>query len=217
MRDDEEHRRSQGEEGGFDRRAPDGRTENPSGEFPWAAEPGRAPTYDPQHSFSAGPPPAFGAGRPVTGWVTLGTGQQVELADPIARLGAKVIDWLMFWVVTLAVILPTAFAFRGSGPRIIVLLFLMFALLGLIYDPVLIATRGQTVGKMATKIRVARADNGDLPGWGKSIGRWAIPGVLSFIPLVGFILALLCYASLTWDGSRQGWHDKAAGTVVVKA
>ena len=39
---------------------------------------------------------------------------------------------------------------------------------------------------------------------------------LNIIPFVGWILALLCYVSLTWDKVRQGWHDKAAATLVVK-
>ncbi|HUF48620.1 MAG TPA: RDD family protein [Vicinamibacterales bacterium] len=60
------------------------------------------------------------------------------------------------------------------------------------YEVTLTALKGQTVGKMAMGIRIARADNGDLPGWGKAIMRWALP-----------------------DDRRQGWHDKAAATIVL--
>ena len=35
---------------------------------------------------------AVGWGRPSTGWFTLGTGEDLELAEPGARLRAKVID-----------------------------------------------------------------------------------------------------------------------------
>ena len=80
----------------------------------------------------------------------------------------------------------------------------------------MIALKGQTLGKMATSIKVVRADNGLVPGWGKSIGRWIIPAALGFIPFVGWILALLVYLSLTWDKARQGWHDKAVKTLVIK-
>ena len=173
---------------------------------------------------SAGARPAFGWGRPSPGWVTLGTGEQLELADPAARLGAKVIDLVIFVgviVVGVIVVLLALIAGNwGVGIGIVegvMLATMMFGLVSLLYDPVLIAIRGQTVGKMVKRIRVVRADNGELPSWGKSFGRWAVPGVLKFIPVVGFFLALICYASLTWDASRQGWHDKAAGTVVVKA
>ena len=194
---------------------PEDHAANPTGEFPWGAGRSGSQMYS-RPQDSSYPPPQYGVGQPVTGWVTLGTGQQVELASPGARLGAKLIDWALFWLVTLAVILPIGLAGGSSGLGLVVLLFLMFGLMHLLYDPIMIAVSGQTVGKMATRIKVTRADNGDLPGWGKSIGRWVIPGVLYFIPVLGYILAILCYTSLTWDTSRQGWHDKAAGTVVIK-
>ena len=167
----------------------------------------RQAASDPRNPDSGAQPVAGSA--PVTGWVTLGTGKQLELADPVARLVARVIDWLLFWAIAFVVILFLAIR-RGSPSSVgtIIVLFLMVAFVGLLYEPILIALRGQTVGKMAMKIRVARADNGSLPGWGKSIGRWAIPGLLVFIPFVGWLLALLCYISLTWDRSRQGWHDR---------
>ncbi len=90
-------------------------------------------------------------------------------------------------------------------------------LISLIYEPALIATRGQTLGKMMVGIKVVRAEDGGLPGWGKAIGRWVLPGVLSLVPFVGWILQLLAYISLLWDDRRQGWHDKMATTVVVDA
>ena len=93
---------------------------------------------------------------------------------------------------------------------------LLFAAVGVAYEVTMIALKGQTLGKMATSIKVVRADNGLLPGWGKSIGRWIIPIILLFVPLLGWVLFLLVYVSLTWDKVRQGWHDKAAGTLVVK-
>ena len=79
----------------------------------------------------------------------------------------------------------------------------------------MIAVRGQTVGKMLTGVRVIRADNGDVPGWGKSIGRWLVLTLPSQIPAVGWIVTRLVYLSPTWDDRRQGWHDKAVATVVV--
>ncbi len=96
-----------------------------------------------------------------------------------------------------------------------------------IYEIAMTAMKGQTLGKMATRTAVVRAgdlyqaDWGRPPSWRSSLFRWGLPTVLSlipglFIPWVGEILALLCYLSLTWDRDRQGWHDKAAGTLVVK-
>ncbi len=167
---------------------------------------------------------AVGWGRPSTGWFILGTGEELELAEPAARLRAKVIDgMILVGVIVMGIILVLLSAAAGEwGVGIgivegVLLSSVIFGLVSLLYDPVMIATRGQTIGKMVTRIRVVRADNGELPSWGRSFGRWAVPGALVVIPGVGFVLALICYASLAWDASRRGWHDKAAGTVVVKA
>lgn len=178
------------------------------------------------------PPPAPGGQaylnpQAMTGWANLGTGGTVELASPGARLGARILDVV---IVGLALIIPAALGVGtalGGGSNsddasafavgALVVSVLLAAAIGLLYEVTMIATRGQTLGKMATSIKVVRADNGLVPGWGKSIGRWILPALLPIIPLVGWILSLLVYISLLWDRARQGWHDKAAGTLVVKA
>ncbi len=88
--------------------------------------------------------------------------------------------------------------------------------IGVAYEVVLIAVRGQTLGKMLVSIKVIRADFGGVPGAGKSVIRWIIPVAASWVPFIGFLVSLLVYISLLWDSNRQGWHDKAAGTLVVK-
>jgi len=67
---------------------------------------------------------------------------------------------------------------------------------------------------MATRIKVVRADNGDLPGWGPATVRWAIPAV-GYMLLI--LPGLLVHASLLWDDRRQGWHDKSVRTLVVRS
>lgn len=180
----------------------------------------------PERPYSPPPPPqpqAYAA-QAMTGWATLGTGQQVELASPGARFGARVVDFVLMLVFAIVI----AFGFLGGlsgvddgGDAVIaagslVLLPFVFGAVGIIYEVALIATKGQTLGKMAANVKVIRADNGEVVGWGKSIGRWIIPAVLGVIPFFGLLLSLLVYVSLTWDQARQGWHDKAAGTLVIK-
>jgi uncharacterized RDD family membrane protein YckC len=92
---------------------------------------------------------------------------------------------------------------------------LTMAIIAITYEVTLVALKGQTVGKMVVGIRVARADNGGLPGWGPAAIRWALPSILAFIPMIGWLACLLVYLSFLWDDRRQGWHDKAAATVVV--
>lgn len=194
----------------------------PSG-HEWDPPPGQE--WDPP-----APPPSDMAPTAMSGWATLGTGERVELASPGRRFGARVIDFVIILVILLALMfvgVGVAFGLTSgdsaaaddSGAALIVI-FVISAVIALVltllYEVTLIAVKGRTLGKMATGIKVVRADSGSVPGWGKSIGRWIIPGALTVIPYAGWILSLLVYVSLLWDKTRQGWHDKAAGTVVIR-
>lgn len=190
------------------------------------------PPPPPPGPGSPPPPPSQGSygSSGTTGWAITGTGQQLQLASAGARLGARIIDFVIMGVVAVVLIIIGLLALFGVSSEdtltddeesTIGFAFLfgtwaVIALIGLLYEVVMIATRGQTLGKMMTSVKVVRADNGLAPGWGKSIGRWIIPLVLGFIPAVGPFLSLLVYLSLLWDSARQGWHDKAAGTFVIK-
>lgn len=187
--------------------------------------PTQPPEPEPERPYSPPPPPQpqAHAAQAATGWATLGNGQQVELASPGARLGARVVDAVLMFAFVIFIFLVFLGGLgsandRGDAGIALggVLLFpFVFALVGAIYEVVLIATKGQTVGKMAANVKVIRADNGGTVGAGKSIGRWIVPAVLGVIPFFGLLLSLLVYVSLTWDRARQGWHDKAAGTIVI--
>ena len=183
--------------------------------------------------WSSQPPPQPGppsqAPEPARGLATLGTGGTVELARPASRLVARILDGIIVGAVYLIFLLLVGFFtafdmgdFLRGEEDIAIGVSLAPLAIGLLYEVALIAARGQTLGKMALKVKVVRADNGLVPGWGKSAGRWlvpAIPGLVGwFIPSISFIglLSLLVYVSLTWDKVRQGWHDKAAGTLVIK-
>ena len=147
------------------------------------------------------PPPGLpgSGGAPAPGYVTLDTGESVELATPGLRLGAKLIDVL--------IVLVGGFLINLFLPIV------GFVAAGAAYEIAFVALKGQTLGKMATAVKIVRADNGLIPGWGIAAGRWAIQ-------LVAYLLAivpgLLLHASVAWDDSRQGWHDKVVKTFVVK-
>ena len=186
----------------------------------WSSQPPPPPGPAPQSSQSA------------KGWATLGTGEGVELAGAGSRLGARIIDSIILTIVSFILVAAGVLALVGldiedadtedelaEGSGVFLGIVLAVFAIGLLYEVALIATRGQTLGKMATRIRVVRADNGLVPGWGKSFGRWLVPAVFGiagiYIPFVGLI-ALLVYLWILWDRVRQGLHDKAAGTLVVK-
>lgn len=91
----------------------------------------------------------------------------------------------------------------------------ILAVVGLLYEWLMTGLVGGTLGKLAVGIRVVKADTGQKPGLGASFIRW-------IIPLVGGIACgigqLLVYLSPFWDksGRQQGWHDKAASTMVIQ-
>lgn len=68
----------------------------------------------------------------------------------------------------------------------------------------LTAVRGQTFGKMLLHMRVVRVADGRIPGWWRSLVRFAAS------------LAPLAYLPILYDSQRRGWHDRRAGTIVVK-
>lgn len=168
------------------------------------------------------PPPTEAAGDPADAsnrkTVTV-AGIQRSLASPLSRLGARLIDTVIYVIVVViaAIVLVVGFDVDSddSGVAFVLAITGLGALVGILYEITLVATRGQTLGKMATGIVVIRSDSGSLPGWGKATGRWALPAVLGFIPIIGGLVALVCYLSLTWGRNHQGWHDKVAGTYVV--
>jgi uncharacterized RDD family membrane protein YckC len=88
-------------------------------------------------------------------------------------------------------------------------------LVSLLYEIGLIAVRGATLGKQILGIKVLREQDGQVPGWGSSILRWLIPFIAGMF--CGFP-QLLVYLSPFFDstGRNQGWHDKAASTVVIR-
>lgn len=85
----------------------------------------------------------------------------------------------------------------------------------LLYEWLMTGLVGATLGKLAVGIRVVKADTGQKPGLGSAFIRWIIPMVGSIACGIG---QLLVYLSPFWDksGRQQGWHDKAASTMVVQ-
>ena len=72
------------------------------------------------------------------------------------------------------------------------------------------AYKSATPGKMATKLTIVDAKTGEKPTTGQFIGRY-LGYYVSMIPL---------FLGIIWvgiDKRKQGWHDKLAGTVVIKS
>lgn len=164
-----------------------------------------------------------------TGWARLASGQTVELARPIERLGARTLDA----VIVTAPAGVWAFIQGGDalevddGTNITTLgalvlaafgAFLLTALVNVVYEVVPTAVWGQTLGKRILGIKVVDVASGGVPGWRKSLGRWAVlvlPLAVPYVQIPGALFFLLCVLTIGHEPCYRGWHDKAARTLVV--
>jgi uncharacterized RDD family membrane protein YckC len=142
---------------------------------------------------------------------------------PLATVGqrflARLIDTGL--LIVLAVVVSTAIHgpnFKASIGKQMLADILIYGLY-FVYEGLMLSRTGQTLGKMALKIRVANFSDGSVPGsagWLRA-AVFALPGILSAV-CVGALFWLLNVLWCTWDQPyRQCLHDKAAKTVVVQA
>ena len=136
------------------------------------------------------------------------------IATPARRLGAALVDAAILAAAVMLVLsvtgrYPSAATMQDSAKLLSSLWWLVF--ISLLYTVPLTATRGQTVGKMALRIRVATLPDGGNPGVGRAVVRWLVPVAMNIVPGLG----VLAYVPIMFDPLRQGLHDKAASTVVV--
>lgn len=138
------------------------------------------------------------------------------LATPMRRLAGFLVDTLLYAALLLVLLIPgdrLATVTDGAEAVSAEILVIYVVLVG-VYQVVLTAVRGQTVGKMVVRTKVIDPETGRIPSWQSSFIRWGAPAALSTIPYVGF-LTVGMYAWLVWDARQQGLHDKAARTLVV--
>lgn len=127
------------------------------------------------------------------------------------RVGASIIDTILILIVTWPVLIAiygmayfdTAQIIAGTWdvvisyilPAVIVITFWIYV--------------SATPGKMLLNMKIVDAKTGERPSKGQFIGRY-FAYYVSMIPLfLGFIW-------VGFDKRKQGFHDKLAGTVVVK-
>jgi uncharacterized RDD family membrane protein YckC len=136
------------------------------------------------------------------------------LATPGRRFVAGIVDLLILAAVVLVILavvgrFPTD-ASVDETTRLLSGLWWVLVVWCLYIVP-MTAVRGQTVGKMIFRIRVAALPDGGMPGFGRAFIRWLVPVAMNIVPGLG----LLAYGWIVIDPMRQGLHDKAAATVVI--
>lgn len=129
-----------------------------------------------------------------------------------ARVGASLIDTVLL----LLIITPLLVSIYGwgyfadesifaAGPAD----FLISWVLPAVATVMFWAYKRATPGKMAVSAQIVDARTGEAASTGQLIGRY-LGYFVSMIPLfLGFIW-------VAFDERKQGWHDKLAGTVVIR-
>ncbi len=195
-------------------------------------QPGQSVIDEPPGPASAPGQPVSQAAQGPPGYGAVGYGP-AGYGPPVADLGSRLLARLMDAGIVIAALIPLGVLnavidattsphydpvrrrFTSGSGSVSTLLRLLALGIVLGYEPFLIATRGATLGKQIMRLRVVRLADGGVPGRGPAITR-------SLIPLLGVLVCLVgeffVYLSPVFDssGRNQGWHDKAAGTVVVR-
>ena len=144
--------------------------------------------------------------------------QDLEYAGFWIRVGSALIDSILL----LLIITPLLIKFYGwtyfsansdfnsyvfvKGPSDFIISYLVPAIISIAFW----VTKSATPGKMLLKLKIVDAKTGYPMTLGQSIGRY-LAYYVSIIPFcLGFIWVGL-------DSKKQGWHDKLAGTVVVRS
>ena len=126
--------------------------------------------------------------------------QDVEYMGFWIRLASLLIDVVLLAIVNLII----QFAMGDS-----LLTSLVNLVINVGYAVIMIAWRGQTVGKMIVGIQVVDRQ-GNIPGIGAVLLREVVGKFLSGIALG------LGYLWVAWDREKRGWHDHIAGTYVIR-
>ncbi len=137
--------------------------------------------------------------------------QALEYVGFWARTGATLIDTVLLLMVTIPLMLfvygagywndtalikgPAGFVIEWLLPIVAILLFWHLA--------------QATPGKMAVSARIVDARTGAAP----SMRQWIVRYLGYFVSTVPLCMGFLWVA---FDARKQGWHDKLAGTVVVR-
>jgi uncharacterized RDD family membrane protein YckC len=124
------------------------------------------------------------------------------------RLVAAIVDSVILGVVTglISFALPrggTAWGLPlvGTGLNLVI---------NLLYHWLFTGLKGQTPGKMLIGAKVVD-EQGRIPGLWKAFLR-EIPG-----KIVSTVFLLIGYLWIAFDHKKQSWHDKIAGTFVVRS
>jgi uncharacterized RDD family membrane protein YckC len=139
-----------------------------------------------------------------------------SLAPFWPRALARTLDVVIIAVPALLIMVLVTVDRSGGSTAAPSWIFLPFVGMFGLYETLMVAWVGQTLGKMATGVRVAQLVNGRRPDLGQSALRAVVPLVVFALPIL--ILAWpLVYVVAVFNPLGRGIPDQAGGTVVVRS
>lgn len=136
---------------------------------------------------------------------------QYEYAGFWVRVGAALIDTVLVAFITIPLLMMVYGSDYWASDRLVQgpADFIISYVLPTIAVVAFWVARGATPGKMAIAAQVVDARTGNKLSTGQALGRY-FAYYVSTIPLgLGLIW-------VGFDAKKQGWHDKLAGTVVIR-
>ena len=139
--------------------------------------------------------------------------QELEYAGFWVRIGAAMIDTILLMLITFPLLIshygweyldPEQSGFI-AGPLDVLISWVLPAIAIIVFW----ISKQATPGKMAVSAKIVDATSGNAPSPAQFIGRY----VAYFVAVLPLGLGILWVA---FDKRKQGWHDKLAGTVVVR-
>lgn len=141
-------------------------------------------------------------------------------SDRLASIGqralAQVLDSFIIGIPLFILTLSFGADLTDTEDSNLLWLTLLWLGVSLLYNTAFIATSGATLGKRIMKLRVVNRTDGSPVNWTYAAVRALVPTVAGVVPVIGFALNIAVYVRAIFHPYRQGLHDAAAGTIVVR-
>ena len=137
----------------------------------------------------------------------------LEFAGIGRRFAAQFLDGLIIGVPVGMIVVGLAIvSMNGKGqPNGLFFWMLLPSVIAVVYEALMLKSRGQTLGKMAMKLKVVSPDGTELSGgqaWGRAVGR----ALFGFLSIIGI---LIDYVPAFTTKEKTTMHDMMARTRVV--
>ena len=141
-------------------------------------------------------------------------------SDRLASIGQRAVAQLLDGLIIGIPLFILTYSFGGditdTEDSNLLWLTLLWLGVSLFYNTALVATTGATLGKRIMKLRVVNRTDGSPVNWTYAAVRALVPTLAGVVPVIGFALNIAVYVRAFFHPFRQGLHDAAAGTIVVR-